>query len=151
MLGGIEKMKKKVYNSYQENGTEDCTAFKLYKTVGMCTFIKMEYLVANALVELYENKKIDKVSLDDIKNYGFRVEKVLNENKGTLAILLYSNQYTREFLQDYSDYFVFEDNYIKIKSGVTIEDIRNHILSYVSIDVLLALLDESSLKVINAA
>lgn len=144
-------MRKKVYNSYQEDGMEDCTEFKLYKTIGMCTFIKMEYLVANALVELYENKKIDKISLDDIKNYGIKVEKVLNKTEGTQAILLYSNQYTREFLQDYSDYFVFEDDYIKIRSGVSIDDIRNHILSYISVDILLALLDESTLKVINAA
>ena len=105
-------MQKKVYNSYQDDEMEDCTAFKPYKTIGMCTFIKMEYLVANALVELYENKKIDKISLDDIKNYGIKVEKVLNKTEGTQAILLYSNQYTREFLQDYSDYFVFEDDYI---------------------------------------
>lgn len=144
-------MQKKVYNSYQDDEMEDCTAFKPYKTIGMCTFIKMEYLVANALVELYENKKIDKISLDDIKNYGIKVEKILNKTEGTQAILLYSNQYTREFLQDYSDYFVFEDDYIKIRSGVSIDDIRNHILSYISVDILLALLDESTLKVINAA
>ena len=144
-------MQRKVYNTVDKDEMEDCTSFKLYKTMGMCTFIKMEYLVANALVELYENKKIDNISLDDIKNYGIKVEKILNETAGTQAILLYSNQYTREFLQDYSDYFVFEDNYIKIKSGVSIDDIRNHILSYISVDILLALLDESTLKVINAA
>lgn len=129
---------------------EACIEAKLYKTIGMCTFIKMEYLVANALVELYENKKIDKISLASIQNYGIKVEKVLNKS-GTQAILLYSSQYTKEFLQDYSDYFTFENNYIKIKSGVTIDDIRNHILSYVSVDILLALLDENSLKAINVA
>ncbi|MBO5970571.1 MAG: hypothetical protein J6S14_18970 [Clostridia bacterium] len=144
-------MQKKVYNVYQENKRKGCTVSKLYKTKGMCTFIKMEYLVANALVELYENKKIDRISLDDVQNYGIKVEKILNKITGTQAILLYSNQYTREFLQDYSDYFVFEENYIKIKSGVSIDDIRNHILSYISVDILLALLDESTLKVINAA
>lgn len=140
-----------VYNISQGNEREDCTVFKLYKTIGMCTFIKMEYLVANALVELYENKKIDRISLDDVQTYGITVEKVLNAITGTQAILLYSNQYTREFLHDYSDYFVFEDNYIKIKTGVSIDDIRTHILSYVSVDILLALLDENTLKVINAA
>ena len=143
-------MEKIGYNIYQERKMEACIDTKLYKTIGMCTFIKMEYLVANALVELYENKKIDKISLASIQNYGIKVEKVLNKS-GTQAILLYSNQYTKEFLQDYSEYFTFENNYIKIKSGVTIDDIRNHILSYVSVDILLALLDESSLKAINVA
>lgn len=144
-------MKKMVYNMNGEKKGEECTAYKLYKTMGMCTFIKMEYLVANALVELHENKEIDKISLDDIKNYGIKVEKVLSEKTGMQVILLYSNEYTREFLHDYSDFFVFEDNYIKIKSGVSIDAIRDQILSYVSVDMLLALLDESSLKVINAA
>lgn len=139
------------YNADKKLILKESTAIQLYKTIGMCTFIKMEYLVANALVELYENKKIDKISLDDIKKYGIKVEEILNETEGTQAILLYSNQYTREFLQDYSDYFVFEDNYIKIKSGVSINDIRSHILSYVSIDILLALLDDSTLEIINAA
>lgn len=144
-------MEKKVYNTHERKEREKCTAYKLYKTMGMCTFIKMEYLVANALVELHENKKIDRISLDDIQNYGIKVEKVLSKNMGIQAILLYSNEYTREFLHDYSDFFVYEDNYIKIKSGVSIDAIRDQILSYVSVDILLALLDESSLKVIHAA
>ena len=144
-------MKNKLYNTGQEDEMEGCIALSLYRTKGMCTFIKMEYLVAHALVELYENKKIDKISLDAIKDYGITVEKVLNKAAGTQAIFLYSNQYTREFLEDYSDYFVCEDNYIKIRQGVSIDDIRTHILSYISVDILLALLDECTLKVIHAA
>ena len=93
-------MKKTVYNIPQGNEREDCTVLKLYRTIGMCTFIKMEYLVANALVELYENKQIDRISLDDVQNYGITVEKILNKITGTQAILLYSNQYTMEFLHD---------------------------------------------------
>ena len=149
-MKGIEKMQKKVYNICGESKMEDCSV-NPNRTFGMCTFIKMEYLVANALVELYENQKIDRISLETIQNYGIKVEKVLNAITGTQAILLYSSQYTREFLQDYSEYFEFENNYIKIKSGVSIEDIRNHILSYIYVDILLALLDESTLKVLNVA
>ena len=43
------------------------------------------------------------------------------------------------------------NDFIKIKSGVTIDDIREHILSYISTDILIALLNEKSLRVINAA
>ena len=32
-------------------------SIRLYRTKNMCTFIKMEYLVANALVELYDKKR----------------------------------------------------------------------------------------------
>ena len=116
----------------------------------MCTFIKMEYLVANALVELYEKKQVNMISLEDIRKYGVKVEEVLNEIDGSRAILLYSNNYTKEFLQDYSDWFEMVDNNIKIKAGVTIDDIREHVLSYVSIDILIAMLSEKSLRVIDA-
>ena len=111
----------------------------------------MEYLVANALVELYDKKGIDKVSLDSIRKYGIKVEEEMNSQNNTKAILLYSNVYTKEFLQDYSDWFELVDDYIKIKDGVTIEDIQEHILSYVSVDVLIALLNSNALSAINAA
>ena len=123
----------------------------LSKTMNMCTFIKMEYLVANALVELYDKKRIDKISLDDIRKYGIKVEEEMNSQNNKKAILLYSNVYTKEFLQDYSDWFELVDDYIKIKDGVTIDDIQEHVLSYVSVDVLIALLNHNALSVINAA
>ena len=75
----------------------------------------------------------------------------LNIKENSKAILLYSSRYTREFLQDYSDYFVYDEGFIKIKEGIEIDDIREHILSYVSSEILFALLDEKTLKVINAA
>ncbi len=115
----------------------------LNKTINMCTFIKMEYLVANALVQLYETKQINKISLKNIREYGIKVEEKLNEN--SRAILLYSSNYTKEFLQDYSDYFELLNDDICIKSGVTVEEIREHILSYISFDILFALFDEVAL------
>ncbi len=117
--------------------------------MNICTFIKMEYLVANALVELYEKKQVDSISLEDVRRYGVKVEEVLNEKENSRAILLYSNNYTKEFLQDYSDWFELVNDCVKIRHGVTIDDIRDHILSYISLDILIALLNENSLKVIN--
>ena len=117
------------------------------KTVYMCTFIKMEYLVASALVELYDKKKINKISFDEIKQYGIKVEEILlSENIN--AILLYSNNYAKEFLDDYSQFFEAKDGCIYIKEKVTIEQIREHILSYISIDMLSVLLNVQSLSAI---
>ena len=130
---------------------EEEISFGLYRTINMCTFIKMEYLVANALVELYDKKGVDRISLDQIQKYGIKVEEELNSKENTRAILLYSNVYTKEFLEDYSEWFELIDNQIKIRSGVGVEDIREHILSYVSVDVLFALLAEKTLRVIDAA
>lgn len=117
------------------------------KTVYMCTFIKMEYLVASALVELYDKKKINKISFDEIKQYGIKVEEILlSENIN--AILLYSNNYAKEFLDDYSQFFEAKEGCIYIKEEVTIEQIREHILSYISIDMLSVLLNVQSLSAI---
>lgn len=111
---------------------------ELNKTIGMCTFIKMEHLVANALVRLCEEKNIRRISLDDIYNYGIKVEEELNSNN-TRAILLYSNIYTKQFLEDYSEWFMREGNDIVLRQDKTTEDLREHILSYVSLPLLLAL------------
>ncbi len=138
-----------LYNKHT-SGKENISVC-LCKTTNMCTFIKMEYLVANALVELYEKKQIDEISLEQIRNYGIKVEEELNSRNDTRAILLYSNNYTKEFLQDYSDLFELVGDSIKIKTGVTIKDIREHILSYISAEILFALLDQSVLSVIDAA
>ena len=121
---------------------------ELYKTNYMCTFIKMEYLVANALVELYEKNNIDRISLDEIREYGIKVEEELVNNQ-VHAILLYSSDYTKEFLEDCSEWFEKDNNYIKIRNGKTIEQIREHFLSYISVDILLALLNENALSAIN--
>ena len=70
---------------------EEEISFGLYRTINMCTFIKMEYLVANALVELYDKKGVDRISLEQIQRYGIKVEEELNSKENTRAILLYSN------------------------------------------------------------
>lgn len=121
---------------------------ELYRVRGMCTLIRMEYLVANALVELYESKNITRISLDDIRRYGYKVEEKLEYNN-IRAILLYSNNYTKEFLDDYSEWFEKVGDYIQIRKSKSIEDIRKEILSHVPVDVLLALLNEDSLQILH--
>ncbi len=140
---------KRLYN--ESTNRKENISGSLCNTTNMCTFIKMEYLVANALVELYEKKKIDRISLEQIRNYGIKVEEELNSKDNTRAILLYSNNYTKEFLRDYSDFFEMIDSDIRIREGITIKDIREHILSYVSVNLLFALLDKKTLSVIDAA
>lgn len=145
----LDMLNKILYNSHIIG--KGCANIHLYRTINMCTFIKMEHLVASALVELYEKKQIDTITLAQIRNYGIKVEEQLNSQDNTRAILLFSNNYTKEFLQDYSDYFELVDNSIKIKNGVEIDDIREHILSYISAEILFALLDQKVLQVIDAA
>ena len=122
----------------------------LYRTRNMCTYVKMEHIVASALVELCEKKNINKISLNDIRSYGITVKKHLINNKVD-AILLYSDNYTKQFLHDYSDFFELIGNDIVIKENVTVDSIREHILSYISVDILFALFSEESLMALNVA
>lgn len=117
--------------------------FKKEKT--MCKFIKIEYVVANALCELFDSKKQTTINFDVLKEYGVQVEKVFSKNNDTKAIFLFSNEYKKEFLRDYSELFDATEESIFLKEGKTTEDIRARILDYVSLDLLLALFDCSSL------
>ena len=131
-------------NNKRDDGKKIIRAFSSRRR-SMCTFIKMEYLVASALIELYEKKKVIEISLEEVKNYGVKVEEELLENN-IRAILLYSNDYTKQFLCDFSQWFEEENGKIKIKEGVTTNDIRENILSYAPFDLFIALLSEFALK-----
>lgn len=129
-----------MYNFNRNNETKERSFYR------MCTFIKMEYVVANAFCELltiYPSER--KISIDKIKEYGFQVEKVFSEKTNVNAILLFSDEYRKELLRDYTDLFDYEDNYIILKQGKKIEDVQSKILSFASLDLLLALFDESSI------
>ena len=53
-----------------------------------------------------------------------------------------------EFIEDYSDFFTFDGNFIMLKDEITPDHLRNYILSRVPIDILLAMLNENTLQVI---
>lgn len=144
-------MYNKVIRKIISNKREELTSKNLFKKNAMYTFIRIEYLAANALVELYEKNRTSSISFENIIKYGISVEEILNKNADTKAILLYSNIYAKEFAHDYSNLFEVTEEEIKIKDGVSIDQIREHILSYLSMDILNALLSQEALSVINAA
>lgn len=121
---------------------------KIKKAKGkkMCTFIKIEYVVANALCELLENNNERSVSFDLIKDYGIQVEKVFSKNNDVKAVFLFSNEYKKEFLRDYSDLFEIDHNKISLRENVTTNEIRARILAYASFDLLKALFDKSAIE-----
>ena len=117
----------------------------------MCVFIKMEYIVANALCEILAQSQQDSISFKAIKEYGFQIEKYYVENKNTKAIVLFSEEYRKQFLRDYSDLFGYneETDCIFLQKGVTIEAVRTRILAYASIDLLEALFDDKAMSVLK--
>ena len=89
-----------------------------------------------------------KISIKEIENYGIKVEEIL-VNHNIRAILLYSNEYTKEFLDDYSEWFERDGDFIKLKDDKSPADLRKHILSYVPVNILVALTNTDSLTAIN--
>lgn len=71
----------------------------------MCTFIGIESVAANALIELFERKNKREVSFDTLARYGMRVVRILQEQSEEEVILLLSRKYQINMIENYSDFF----------------------------------------------
>lgn len=110
--------------------------------------IGIEYIAANALVELYENSKQNYVKIEDLRNYGITVKEILRDNN-IEAVLLMSDYYLIQFVHNYSDMFEVVDEEIYKKDNVTCDDIRERIIAYMKMDLLMAMVDKKSLEVLG--
>lgn len=110
--------------------------------------IGIEYIAANALVELYENSKQNYVKIEDLRNYGITVKQILRDNN-IEAVLLMSDYYLIQFVHNYSDMFEVVDEKIYKKDNVTCDDIRERIIAYMKMDLLMAMVDKKSLEVLG--
>ncbi len=119
----------------------------------MCKFIGIEDLVANALIEIIEKNHENKVTFEQLGNYGAVIVRWFHDS-GEEVVLLVSRDYTNELIRNYSDFFEVHDSndangYIKLKSTKTVSDLRNHFRSYLSIDMLMAFTDKNNLRQLN--
>lgn len=111
--------------------------------------IHLQELIAHALIELHEQSGIEYVTVEQIKEYGETVERVLNCRHGISAIFMYSDVYLKECLHDYAQYFDILNNKIFIRPGSTLNEVREHILSYTSFDVLNAMVTNYAMNVLG--
>lgn len=74
----------------------------------MCTFIGIESVAANALIELFEDRKQTEVSFDTLVKYGMRIVRFLRKQSNEDYILLFSRQYQISMIENYSDFFEAE-------------------------------------------
>lgn len=108
--------------------------------------IGIEDLAANAFVELLQkNKKCNFVTYDELERYGEQAVKVLAE-KGEKATLLLSRNHTDIMFRDCSDFFKEEKQGIRLKTDKNREALIDRFMGYLPIDILLALMDERSVK-----
>lgn len=71
----------------------------------MYTFIGIESVAANALIELLEKRDEREVSFDTLARYGMRVVRILQEQSEEEVILLLSRKYQINMIENYSDFF----------------------------------------------
>lgn len=110
--------------------------------------VGIEYVAANALVELYETSNKNYVSFEDLRKYGIEIKKVLKDNNID-AVLLLSDYDLIRFAHNYSNLFEVVEDKIFMKETTTCAMIREQIISYMKMDLLLAMLDEKSLEALG--
>lgn len=120
----------------------------------MSYFIGIEDLAANALITVMAKYEKRFLSFADIERYGSKVVQLLNE-KGEKAILILSRESTNALFRNYSDYFVETDQDgqkgIFLKEDKTIDDLIDAFRGYLSLELLLAFIDERSTKVLEVS
>lgn len=120
----------------------------------MCIYIGIEDLVANALIELVEKSEKREVLFKELDDYGAKVIKYLTD-KQEQAVLVLSKERTSLFLHDYSDYFeLFTSNMdegIRLKEGVSVNELWKKFRGYLSVDVMLAFMDSVSISALGVS
>lgn len=120
----------------------------------MSYYIGIEDLAANALIEVLAKKEIRFLSYSNIEKYGSKVVQILNE-KGEKAILILSRESTNALFRNYSDYF--EEKEESGEQGIYLKDEKNVndlIVAFrgcLSLDVLLAFMDDRSIEVLGVS
>ena len=120
----------------------------------MAIYIGIEDLAANALIELVEKSEKREVLFKELDVYGAMVVKYLKD-KQEQAILILSKERTNAFLRDYSEFFELytsEGNEgIRLKTGVGVEQLWETFRGYLSVDVMLAFMDQVSVSVLGVS
>lgn len=118
----------------------------------MCFYIGIEDLAANALIEIMKKCDRKSISYNELEQYGARVVQLLSQ-KGEKAVLVLSRDNTNALFRDYSEFFEeieLEDGLgIQLKEDKTKEDLIIQFRGYLALDVLLALVDQTSISALG--
>ena len=116
----------------------------------MCTFIGIESLAANALIEILGKTGKRDVDFGTLVKYGMRVVKFLQDQTGEEAILLLSKKYQLDMIENYSAFFEVElkgpgQGVFKLREGVTIDDLSNYFRWTMSMRIIKAFMSEEAI------
>ena len=107
----------------------------------MCTFIGVECLAANALIELYE-KQIRRLSFKQLADYGLMVVDAYEDETSEKAIFIFNQEKIQGLILDYSNYFsveiIDEEKYICLNEDVNIIELKERFRWTLSYELLKA-------------
>lgn len=93
----------------------------------MCTFIGVECLAANALIELYA-QDVREISFEDLADYGLLVVESYENEISDRAIFIFDQERIMGMIINYSDYFEVreEENtkYICLRENIDIREVK---------------------------
>lgn len=126
---------------------------KVGRGIKMCTFIGVECLAANALIELYENE-ITKIGFKQLAEYGLSVVEQYKKESGTDAVLIFDPEDIHGLVINYSDFFDIEETeqeqkYLCLKNGVEIRELKEQFRWTLSYAMLKAISRVSAMKAVN--
>lgn len=121
----------------------------------MLYFIGIEDLVANALIEIVEKTNKREVSFEKLQEYGAVIVRTLKATNKE-ALLMLSRESTNEFIHNCTECFSLRDeengnSFIVLNDGVTTDALREHFMINLSLNVLLAFINNNSLRVLGVA
>lgn len=122
----------------------------------MCTFIGVECLAANALIELYEQDgHNNRISFRNLADYGLMVVDKYEMETSERAVFIFDQEKIHGLIINYSDYFSVDMNdgekFICLKDGVDIEDVKDRFRWTLSYELLKAVSHVNITEVVGAA
>lgn len=116
----------------------------------MCTFIGIESLAANALIEILGKTDRREVDFGTLVKYGMRIVRFLRDQSGEEAILLLSKKYQLDMIDNYSKFFeVILDKpgqgVFKLRENITVEELSNYFRWTMNMKIIQAFMSEEAI------
>lgn len=119
----------------------------------MSNFISIEYVAANAIVELLQYGEEGRISFEKLTEYGLIVSEVLSTKIGERAFFILDKDVFYNFYTDYSDYFIISEEdgrmYLKKREAITIEQLKERFIFSISYNTYKALTSKEGLNVLG--
>lgn len=124
----------------------------------MCFYIGIADLAANAIIEKLNSKNKGAfgecvVTFAELEEYGAQVIRHL-DHMGEKAVLILSRESTSLMFRNYSEFFeeivTSNGTAISLKKGKTVQELIVKFRTYLSLDVMMAFMDEQTVSGLRA-